>query len=379
MAEKSSLRDLAILFLRLGATSFGGPAVHIAMMEEEVVRRRRWLTSEQFLDMLAATNFIPGPNSTEMAIHIGYQRAGLLGLAVAGVSFILPAFLVVLALAALYQHFGGLPLVGGILYGMKPVVIVVVMQAIAHLAKSSLKDRKSMLLAATALVAQVAGAGEVAVLAGAATVSAVAGTVTKRGTRLYSAIIPVIGPVVASISTVTSLLPSQIFLTFLKIGSVLFGSGYVLFAFLHSEFIERLHLLSETQLLDAVAIGQITPGPVFTAATFIGYLLLGMDGALAATAGIFLPAFFFVALSAPLLPRLRESRVIGDMLDGLQAASLALMAVVAIYLGQAAIIDIISAVLFIVSAALLIRWKLNPTWIMLVGGLVGGLKIELIG
>lgn len=371
----TALRELAGLFLKLGTIAFGGPAAHVAMMEDEVVRRRKWLTREQFLDMLGATNLIPGPNSTEMAIHVGYVRAGLPGLLVAGASFIFPAVLIVLGFAWAYVRFGQLPAVGHILYGVKPVVVAIVLQAIWRLGRTAVKSRLLAVIFAIAVVATAFGVNELVVLfAGAAIVAMIE---TKRRPAVSMALAgPATWPTTAPAAAATAAAATAIglwpiFFVFLKIGSVLFGSGYVLLAFLRSDLVTRLGWLTENQLLDATAVGQVTPGPLFTTATFIGYVLAGWGGAMAATTGIFLPAFIFVALSAPLLPRLRQSKWAGGFLDGVNVTSLALMAVVTAQLGHAAVIDLNTAILAVASAVLLLVWNVNSTWLVLGGALAG--------
>jgi len=342
---------LAKLFLKLGTTAFGGPAAHIALMEDEVVRKRAWLTREEFLDLLGATNLIPGPNSTELAIHIGHRRAGFPGLVVAGVSFILPAALIVTACAWAYVRAGELPAVARVLYGVKPVVIAVVVQALWRLGKTALHSLELALLAAAAVAAYALGAGELAVLGGGALAAALA-RVTRA--RLLGAV---------------GLWP--LFGFFAKVGSVLFGSGYVLIAFLREGLVHERGWLTESQLLDAVAVGQVTPGPVFTTATFVGYLLGGGAGAAVATLGIFLPAFVFVAASGPLLPRLRRSPTAGAFLDGLNAASLALMAVVTVRLLPAAIVDWTTLALCVASALALLAFGWSSTVLVVAGALCG--------
>jgi chromate transporter len=375
--ERTRLRELAMLFLRLGATAFGGPAAHIAMMRDEVVSRRAWLSDERFLDLLGATNLIPGPNSTEMAIHIGWARRRWAGLLVAGTSFILPAMLITGALGWAYVRFGSVPAAGWLLYGIKPVILGVVVQAIRGLTPAAARTRWLRALGAFALAASVLGVNELAVLFGSGAIAILAHGVRSRssGARLGLLALPVCAATAASTAQVT--LPG-LFWVFLKTGSVLFGSGYVLLAFLRGDLVERLHWLTEAQLLDAIAVGQVTPGPVFTTATFIGYVLAGPGGALVATLGIFLPAFVFVALSGPLVPRLRASPAAGSFLDGVNVASLALMAVVTVKLGQAAVVDVPTALLGVASLVLLLRFKLNSTWLLL-GGALAGLGIHALG
>lgn len=378
------LGELAALFLRLGATAFGGPAAHIAMLEDEVVRRRRWLSGAEFLDLLSVTNLIPGPNSTEMAIHIGYRRAGWPGLLCAGACFILPAFCIVLAIAWLYVRYGNLPAAESLLYGVKPVVMAIVAHALWRLGRTAIRSGVLLAICAASVTALLLGVHELVTLFGAAALTAAIesgiarrGGSTPSGGAMALAPIPdgsVIGPVgaagaAAGAATAVSLWP--LFWIFLKIGSVLFGSGYVLLAFLRADFVERLGWLSEGQLLDAVAMGQVTPGPVFTTATFIGFVLAGPAGALVATVGIFLPAFVFVGLSAPFVPRLRRSVLAGRFLNGLNVASLAMMGVVSVQLARAAMVDWVAVVVALVSLALLVRWRVNSAWLVLGGGAVG--------
>ena len=368
--RREELAHLTRLFLRLGTTAFGGPAAHIALMEDEVVRRRRWLTHSEFLDLLGAANLIPGPNSTEMAIHIGYRRAGLAGLIVAGSCFILPAALMTTALGWSYVRWGKLPAAEHLLYGVKPVLIAVVLQAIWGLGRAALKSTGLGILTVAAAAASLLGVNEILVLLFAGLLAA-----ASRGrsdATLRSVSLPVIAVGWAASATVGGVMSlGSIFLFFAKIGSVLFGSGYVLLAFLRADLVDRWHVLTSNQLLDAIAVGQITPGPVFTTATFIGYLLHGGSGAVVATLGIFGPAFFFVAISGPLIPRIRGSRVASAFLDGVNVASLALMAVVTWELSRAAVVDWVTLALAIVSAALLLRLRLNSLWLVLLGAVVG--------
>jgi chromate transporter len=371
--DSTSLGELAAQFLRLGTTAFGGPAVHIAMMEDEVVRRRRWMSQEAFLDLLGATNLIPGPNSTELAIHIGHARAGWAGLLVAGAAFILPAATLVGAFAWAYVHFGTLPAAGAILYGIKPVVIAVVLQALWRLGRVALKNRWLIALGLAATLAVVLGVNELAVLFLAGVVPVAATTLARRGRGAAASWILLAAPPATAAALPFGLWP--MFLLFLKTGAVLFGSGYVLIAFLQADFVDRLGWITQTQLLDAVAVGQVTPGPVFTTATFIGYLLGGPTGAIVATVGIFLPAFLFVALSGPLLPRLRTSAAFRAMLDGVNVASLALMAVVSWQFARAALVDPLAIAVAVTSGVLLFRYRLNSVWLILGGAAIGLLKL----
>lgn len=377
---RAGLPELARLFLRLGFTAFGGPAAHVAIMENEVVRRRRWMTPDRFLDLMGASNLIPGPSSTELAIFIGYEQAGWRGLLVGGTCFILPAAVLVGLLAWAYVRFGSLPQIAGALYGIKPVVIAVVVQALWSLAPRAIK--KSGWLAVLGIVACAAfaiGTDALLVLLGGGAASVVARRVANGGAgarvfapALLGAAAPATSAVAASVSLVT------LFLTFLKIGAVVFGSGYVLLAFLRADLVVRLHWLTESQLLDAVAIGQVTPGPVFTTATFIGYVVearggagMGVVGAVLATVGIFLPGFILVAVTRPLVDRLRRSPVAGAFLDGVNVAALALMVVVTVQLCRAALVDVPAVLLAVVAAIALFRFKLNTTWLVAGGAALG--------
>jgi chromate transporter len=368
--ERSRLREVAVVFLRLGLLGFGGPAAHIAMMEDEVVRRRGWLSLDRFMDFLGATNLIPGPNSTEMAIHLGRDRAGWKGLVMGGVCFIGPAFVTVLACAWGYVRFGARPAALGLLYGVKPVVIAVVLQALWGLGRSAAKTAWVAAVGVLALAAAAAGVHELLVLFGAGSVLGVSEWLREPRSAPSAAgflpMLPAVGPpVVATFGL------GPLFLFFLKVGSVLFGSGYVLLAFLRADLVHRWGWLTEGQLLDAVAVGQVTPGPVFTTATFIGYVLGGVSGAVVATVGIFLPSFVFVAASGPLIPRLRRSRVAGSVLDGVNVASIALMALVTAQLARAALVDAPTLALGLASAVLLIRFRVNSAWLVGAGAMAG--------
>ena len=380
------LRELAWLFLKLGTIAFGGPAAHIAMMENEFVRRRRWLTHEEFLDLLGATNLIPGPNSTEMAIHIGHRRAGMRGLMVAGSCFIFPAMVIVMGCGWAYVRYGRLPQVGAIMYGVKPVIMAVVFQALWGLSKSAIKTKLLGVVAALATVLSYLGANELALLFGAGASVALIRMWQRDGVKApirmlalplpWRPFVAAATPMVAgSVITTPPFGLWTLFLFFLKVGSVLYGSGYVLLAFLRSGLVEHFGWLTDAQLLDAIAVGQVTPGPVFTTATFVGYLLGGPPAALIATAGIFLPAFFFVAVSGPLVPRIRRSPAAGAFLDGVNVASLALMAVITFQLTRAALVDGLTVLLAILATGLLLRFKLNSIWLVAGGALAGLLKL----
>jgi chromate transporter len=369
------LREVTLLFLRLGVTAFGGPAAHIAMMEEEVVRRRQWMSRERFLDLLGAANLIPGPSSTEMAIYIGYTKAGWAGIVLGGACFILPAALITLALAWSYTRFGHLPQVNGILYGVKPVVIAIVVQALWSLGRAAVKTGMHAAVGLAALLAATLTGRTVSILVLAGAVMLALHVLKGKRSPKQLMAVPVYlaaGSVVPAAALVTvSLLP--LFLVFLKIGAVVFGSGYVLLAFLKADLVNTRHWLTDAQLLDAVAVGQVTPGPVFTTATFIGYLLAGLPGAALATLGIFLPGFILVAASGPLIPRLRQSKIAGPFLDGVNVAALALMAVVTWHLGRASVFDLPTAILAIGCAILLLRFRASSFWLIAIGAVAGWL------
>jgi chromate transporter len=380
-AATTPLPELAWLFLRLGLTAFGGPAAHIALMRQECVERRKWLTSEQFLDLLGASNLVPGPSSTELAIHIGFRRAGWLGLLAAGVCFILPAFLLVMAIAWVYVKFGRLPQVMGILYGVKPVVIAIILQALWNLGKTAVKTRFLAAVGVVATGAAFLGVNPLAVLFGAGAIVGcqrwwAEGRKASGGPLLM--LLLIIGVLAAgptllgrAIGNAATPSPTPLFLVFLKLGAVVYGSGYVLLAFLRTELVTRRAWLTAAQLLDSVAVGQVTPGPVFTTATFIGYVLAGPAGAAVATFGIFLPAFVFVAVSGPLVSRIRQSPPAGAFLDGVNVASLGLMAVVTWELGRDALRGPITITLALVSALLLLRYRVNSAWLLLGGAIIG--------
>ena len=377
--QMGNLAELAKLFLRLGTTAFGGPAAHIALMEQEVVRRRGWLSHEEFLDLLGATNLIPGPNSTELAIHIGRRRAGWPGLLIAGSCFILPAAFLVGFIAWAYVRYGKLPQVEGIMYGVKPVIIAVIAQAIWGLGRAAVKTKVLALFGAIGIALCFLGVHELIILFGTGFLLAFGemarGRAPKSGFGLpLLAVIPGASWVSSSIgAAATPFSLGTLFLFFVKVGSVLFGSGYVLLAFLRADLVERWHWLDQSQLLDAIAVGQFTPGPVFTTATFIGYVLGGVPGAVVSTIAIFLPAFVFVAASASLLASMRRSPVTGAFLDGVNVASLALMVVVAWQLGAASLADWPTVLLAAIAAALLLRYRVNSAWLVLGGAAVGWL------
>lgn len=359
------------LFLKLGTIGFGGPAAHIAMMHDEVVKRRKWMSEQQFLDLLGATQLIPGPNSTEMANHIGFVRAGWLGLIAGGLCFALPAILIVSFLSWVYVRYGTTPQAEWISYGIKPVVIGIILQALWLLGKKAIKDKTTALVGLSVIGLFFLGINEIALLFGGALLAMLIRNISRLNQRsMFGFFLPVAGTGASAAAIQTVNLP-LLFLTFLKIGSILYGSGFVLLAYMKADFVTRLGWLTDQQLIDAIAIGQVTPGPFFTSATFIGFILGGMKGALLATVGIFLPSFIFVAVASPFIPRLRNSPWASGLLDGVTAASLGLMASVTWQLGAAALIDPMAIVIAGVSLFLLIRFKIQSTWLIAGGVMIG--------
>jgi len=377
-SQARRLREILLLFLKLGLTAFGGPAAHIAIMHDEVVVRRNWLTDAEFLDLVGATNLIPGPNSTEMAIHIGFLRAGWPGLILSGACFILPAVGLVMGLAWVYVRYGSTPQAEWLLYGIKPVVIAIILQALWMLGRKAIKGLFLAVVGLSVAVLYFLGINEILLLVIGGLVVMLGSNLQRlvslrsnaRGLVFIPAMVDWKWLAFPNLTAAAFSLPLM-FLTFLKIGAILYGSGYVLLAFLHSDFVVRHAWLTNQQLLDAVAIGQVTPGPVFTTATFIGYLLAGVPGALLATLGIFLPAFIFVAVSNPLIPKIRNSVWLRGLLDGVNAASLGLMAAVTWTLGRSSIFDQLTILIAVASMILLLKYKINSTWLIIGGMLIG--------
>ena len=377
MPQEHRIVEVAKAFTRLGFTAFGGPAAHIAMMREEFVLRRQWLAEGEFAELIGVTNLIPGPNSTELAIHLGLMRAGVPGMFAAGLGFIMPARFILMGLAWGYQEYHSLPQVAGLLYGMKPVIAAVVFQALVGLRQSTLRSHLLASIAIVAAVLSYVGVPELPVVFVPGFVLAVVAGRKERRPFPWKLVAGVVGTaaftvVLASLTVVRgpATLPG-ILVAFLKVGSVLYGSGYVLLSYLSTDLVTRLGWLSRTQLLDAISVGQFTPGPVFTTATFIGYLLGGVPGALIATVGIFLPSFIFVGLAGRGLGQIRESLVVREFLAGVTAASLGLMLTVALRLGLDSMVDPLSVGLGVVSLGLLLRFQVNSVWLVLVGGLAG--------
>lgn len=379
LSTKPKLSELALVFAKLGTIAFGGPAAHVAQIELEVVQNRRWLSREKLLDLLSISNLIPGPNSTELVIHVGLEQAGILGAIVAGASFIIPAMLLVWGLAIVYVQYQTIPTVGWLLYGVKPVIIAIIAQALWKLGRSGLKNAATWSAGILVLALYFLGVNEVALMIGAGiAVTLVHNLNILKNPKSLSSILFPFSFFPFPLSTVaTEIAPkpwTAVFLSFLKIGSVLYGSGYVLLAFVQQEFVDRNHWLTSQQLLDAIAIGQFTPGPVLTTATFIGYLLAGNLGAIAATIGIFLPAFILVPAINPFVSKLRKSPWTAGFLDGVNAASIGLMAAVAWELGRGTLIDIWTVLVAIASLGILLKFpKVNSAWLVIAGGAIGWL------
>ena len=392
--RSSTIAEVFRLFLRLGFTAFGGPAAHIAMMREEVVRRRHWLSDERFVDLMGVTNLIPGPSSTELAIYLGYLRAGWTGLLVAGVCFIGPAMLIVLALAWVYVTYGGLPQITWLFYGIQPVVVAIIAYALWNLGRTALKGPLAAGLALLVLAGYFLGVNVLLLLFGGAALYGLLTLLLSRWrtkptvsgfiawlplANLQAVLKPLVVRVAAGgVALVGSVSLGWVFLEFLKLGSVVYGSGYTLLAFLRTDLVQHLHWLTDKQLLDAVSVGQFTPGPVFTTATFIGYVVGGWPAALLATLAMFLPSFVLIALIHPVASRLRQARWTSILLDGVNAAALALMTGVLVQLGQHALIDVITGVIAVLAFVILLRFRWNSAWLILAGALIGLLRFWLL-
>lgn len=373
-AHKTPLTSIARLFLKLGIIGFGGPAVHIALMEKEVVRKRSWMSPEHFLDLVGATNLIPGPNSTEMAMHIGHERAGWKGLVVAGCCFIFPAVLITAFFAWLYQQYGQLPTVQPFIYGIKPAIIAVIVSLMISLGRKALKNVELAVIGGLVAVAVLAGFNEIYVLFGGGLCGIIL-YLLKHANKTVKGIFPFLPLQILN----SEIDPSafKLFLVFLKIGSILYGSGYVLFAFLDAELVAK-GLLTKQQLTDAIAVGQFTPGPVFSSATFIGWQIGGAAGAVAATIGIFLPSFLFVALLNPLIPRLRKSKMMSVFLDTVNVVSIAIILSVIVEIGRSAITDWRTITIALVSFAVTFSFKNLNTAFIILGGALFGYVLSLI-
>jgi chromate transporter len=372
---------VAGLFFKLGAISFGGPAAHISLMEQEAVRKRGWLSREHFLDLLAATNLVPGPNATEMAIHIGFLQAGWPGFIAAGVAFIVPAFLISLALAVAYVRLGSLPQVAGVFYGINPVVMAIILVATYRLGRTALRDKRTVGIGIGALAAALAGVNEVVVLLAAGLAGILLYAKPKELRSLPALMLMTWSPLALPLLPAVAWLDDRLLrlgLFFLKVGALLFGSGMVLFAFIQRDVVNGFGWLTQQQLLDAIAVGQMTPGPVLSTATFIGYLVAGVPGAVVSTVAVFLPSFVIVALIGSLIPRLRKSPVAQAFLRGVNAAVVALMATVSLTLFRSAIVDVWTVLILAVTLLALLRFKVDALWLVL-GGAAIGLTRYLLG
>ncbi|SNY95237.1 chromate efflux transporter [Flagellimonas pacifica] len=367
MSQKNELKEIAKLFFKLGCIAFGGPAAHVAMMEDEVVNKRKWMTQEHFLDLVGATNLIPGPNSTEMTMHCGHERAGWKGLFVAGICFIFPAVVITALFAWLYQEYGQLPKVEPFIYGIKPAVIAIIIMAAFRLGKKAVKTKELTLLGSIALAACLLGVNEIAALFGTGLLG-LGLYFAKKSIGNVKSLVPLL---LFQISDPFKVESFKIFLTFLKVGAILYGSGYVLFAFLDAELVAN-GWLTRQALIDAVAVGQITPGPVLSTATFIGWQMDGAMGALMATVGIFLPSFLFVLILNPLIPKMRKSKIVGSVLDSVNVAAVALIVAVCVEMGKDTLTDWRTITIAITSLIVVFVFKkLNSAFIVLGGALIG--------
>lgn len=365
--SNNKLKEVALVFFKLGCFAFGGPAAHIAMMEDEIITKRKWMSRAHFLDLIGATNLIPGPNSTEMTMHCGYVRAGSKGLFVAGIAFIIPAVIITALLAYLYVSYGELPQVAPFLFGIKPAVLAVIASAILKLGKRAIKTTDLIVIGILVLVITLLGVHEVIALLGAGVIGTLYFHLKSKIFTSTKAILPL--PILASILIKTPAV--QVFWTFLKVGAILYGSGYVLFAYLDAELVTK-GWLTRTELIDAIAVGQFTPGPVLSTATFIGYQLSGFSGALAATAGIFLPSFLFALILHPFVAKMRSSKILSYFLDTVNVAAVAIMLAVLITMGLETLTDWRAISIAIISAFFIFsQWKLNVMWIIAGGALLG--------
>lgn len=370
MSNHQDLKELAKLFLKLGIIGFGGPAAHIAMMQKEVVAEKKWLTDQEFLDLIGATNLIPGPNSTEMAIHIGRQKAGWKGLIVSGICFILPAVIITAVFAWLYKEYGLLPEVQPFIYGIKPAIIAIILCAVFPLAKKSVKTFRLAVIGGIVLTCSLVKINEIGLMFGAGLLTLTINYLQKNNFKKLNNII-FIGPLQLLISDLYSPLNLKLFWTFLKIGAILYGSGYVLFAFLDTELVSR-GIITRQELIDAIAVGQFTPGPVFSSVTFIGYQINGLSGALVSTLAIFLPSFILVALSGPFVNKMRNSPIFSSFLNGVNVASIAIIMSVCITMGIDSITDWKTTLIACISIAVVFGFKkLNSAFVVIGGALLG--------
>ena len=371
----SKLKEVALVFFKLGCFAFGGPAAHIAMMEDEIVEKRNWMTRDYFLDLIGTTNLIPGPNSTEMTMHCGYERAGKVGLFVAGIAFIIPATVITAILAYFYVNFGKLPEVEPFIYGIKPAVLAIIASAILKLSKKAIKSIELIILGLIVLVVSLLGVNEIIALLSAGVFGMLYFYLKSKTISNLNTISPFllfigINTTIAKVSTL------KLFLIFLKVGAILYGSGYVLFAYLDAELVTR-GLLTRAELIDAIAIGQFTPGPVLSTSTFIGYQLSGFSGALAATTGIFLPSFLFVLILNPFIPKMRNSKILRYFLDCVNVAAVAVMLAVLFIMAKETLVEWQSISIALVATVLIFKTKVSTIWTIIIGAVLGFLLMKL--
>jgi chromate transporter len=376
LSMSQKLREVAKVFFKLGCFAFGGPAAHIAMMEDEIIEKRKWMTRDYFLDLIGTTNLIPGPNSTEMTMHCGYERAGKAGLFVAGIAFIFPATIITAILAYLYVEYGQLPEVEPFIYGIKPAVLAIILGAILKLGKKAVKSTELIILGVLVLVASLLGVNEVVALLSAGVLGMLYFYLKSNTRYNLNSISPVllflgINSTIAKVSTL------KLFLIFLKVGAILYGSGYVLFAYLDAELVTR-GLLTRAELIDAIAIGQFTPGPVLSTSTFIGYQLSGFTGALVATTGIFLPSFLFVLILNPFIPKMRKSILLRYFLDSVNVAAVAVMLTVLIVMARETLIEWQSIAIALIALFLTFKTKISTIWTIIIGAVLGFLLITYV-
>jgi len=370
MKQENRLKEVAIVFFKLGCFAFGGPAAHIAMMEDEVVTKRQWMTRDYYLDLIGATNLIPGPNSTEMTMHCGHERAGKAGLFVAGICFVFPAIVITGILAYLYVEYGKLPEVEPFIFGLKPAVLAIIASAILKLGKKALKGWELAVLGTLVFVASVLGVNEIIALLSAGILGMCYFYFKSRLSKNLKSISPLVLFSGGLFSTVLKVSTANVFWTFLKVGAVLYGSGYVLFAYLDTELVSR-GWLTRPELIDAIAVGQFTPGPVLSTATFIGYQLTGIWGALAASAGVFLPSFLFVLILNPLIPKMRQSKILRYFLDSVNIAAVAVMLAVLYLMAKDTLIDWRAIVITMVCGYLTFGTKISVIWTVIIGAVLG--------
>lgn len=371
----SKLKEVALVFFKLGCFAFGGPAAHIAMMEDEIVEKRKWMPRDHFLDLIGATNLIPGPNSTEMTMHCGYERAGRAGLFVAGMAFICPAVVITAFLAYLYVEYGQLPQVEIFIYGIKPAVLAIIASAIIKLGKKAVKGIELVIIGILVLVVSLLGVNEIVALLAAGVLGMLYFYLKSKTLSSLNSMSPLllfigIDTAIVKVSTL------KLFLIFLKVGAILYGSGYVLFAYLDAELVTS-GLLTRAELIDAIAIGQFTPGPVLSTSTFIGYQLSGFTGALVATTGIFLPSFLFVLILNPFVPKMQKSKILRYFLDSVNIAAVAVMLSVLVVMTKDTLVEWQSISIALCAAYLTFKTKISTIWTILIGAILGFLLMTI--